>query len=242
MVKLPVRFLLHHQRAWSYTDTDGYEKIANMHYTFSTFPDASDVSIASPSEVADSEENNVWLHGSFRNKTWIEVLNQHPHDVLLMRKMKNPSDEVRRFVRWVNSNYEIDPKTKRVSVKASEENPWENTELEILHQPDFKCQPICDPDRVNYQGSTASWIQMTCKDCGLKCRKPRSKPFRSSVGCPHLNTDHRGSNAYVHKTYCRDCGTVTECISQTHHKSLTKSVSQLAEDRAAGACRSLSRL
>ena len=55
---------------------------------------------------------------------------------------------------------------------------------------------------------------------GEACQEERNAPTQDPDSCPHRHTDHRGSNKFVRKTFCIDCGTYIDSVPRDLAKEL----------------------
>jgi hypothetical protein len=60
-----------------------------------------------------------------------------------------------------------------------------------------------------------------CKDCGATWQVERNAPTLEPEECPHKRTNHQGSNKYVKKTFCLDCGTYIDSVTRDLAKELS---------------------
>ena len=228
-----------------FVDRDGYKKVAYMSAGDGTtipadigdtplleeqqFPDA-DGDLTMSWGVIGPSPDAIFQSGSFKGMRWYDVLTRHTKETLAMVRTKKTTKEIQEFSSWVTQNFTINKKTHQVEYKMPNTFDWESGEYELRQGPKSGCRR-CDPcTNMTTLGSSAKWCQWRCLDCGVVYRKLRKKPTENPETCRHLDTDSRGSNVEVHRTFCKDCGTYIDCVSQESYRATRKSAIGLTKD------------
>ena len=149
--------------------------------------------------------DTVFTKGTYRGRSFYDVLVEDPRQFTILRNAKNLSKELHSFVTWADQHFNV------------------NNDGVIEEKADWvtvPCIGVCTD--VRHKGSSAGFIRATCKKCGTATQVERNKPFLDPEVCPHANVDHRGSSRSMRKTFCRDCGVYTDVISRELHESLER--------------------
>ncbi len=175
--------------------------------------------------ILSQESPSFYVDYSYRGLRFYDVLMRYPRQFISWNRQKIRTNEEEAFCKWVNHNFHVDRTTFVVDINRPKSlAQWGDRDIsECIHRD------------VHHQGSSANFIQNTCKDCGKKWRVLRHPPTMDPEVCPHANVDNRGSNGKVVKTFCKDCGTVIASTVREAHRDLqTERLPQpaTAEERA----------
>ena len=178
--------------------------------------------------------------GQYKGWTYNNVLQRQPGYAVWALRLPEPSPNLKLFIDWVNQHYDYDltenehifrlkgtgsGATSAASASAAAQStrvPAPGTQgkrrsklSELRKDPDGPCRDGCDKDRGTFAGSNVHIRKFTCYKCGHSQQQSREcvEPSDPAL-CQHTNTDHRGSTKTVHKTFCKDCQTVVEEMSQ----------------------------
>ena len=121
--------------------------------------------------------DTVFTKGTYRGRSFYDVLVEDPRQFTILRNAKNLSKELHSFVTWADQHFNV------------------NNDGVIEEKADWvtvPCIGVCTD--VRHKGSSAGFIRATCKKCGTATQVERNKPFLDPEVCPHANVDHRGSS------------------------------------------------
>ncbi len=196
-------------------------------------PPSPDQSFAIVEEDEDAQKK--FQTGTFKNKTFHDVLHDHPSYYVKVYKQKSLPKEISEFVQWVDKYYDVNKETMEITARtrvqltprghvAASAHGAAGSSSSGIPRP---CPGGCD--NFHRKGSSARYIRTTCLRCGNVTQEERYQVTKDPATCKHENVDHRGSNRHVRKTYCKDCGTTIDIVDQDLHKQMQQIKQKFAE-------------
>ena len=185
--------------------------------------------------------------GQYIGESYAQITKERPGYVIWACKETTPGPQLAEYISWVNKFFVINIQEKKVTRRTTPVDegyeivtmvPPARTRQSKVSQlkpsPEGPCVPQCNDELCSRAGSTVHTIKLTCFKCGhsrTMQRKPAEATIPASV-CPHNNTDSRGSNKSVHRTFCTDCMTVVDVCSQDEWKNRKALGSQVTSGTA----------
>ncbi|CAE7946174.1 unnamed protein product [Symbiodinium sp. KB8] len=177
--------------------------------------------------------------GVYKRRTYASVA-QELQFIAWALAQSEPSAGLRDFLTWFNRYYVL--RDGAVESKASLGIP----EGTYVPRPKAKggakkrpnpplpqaCAAGCTS--FTYQGSTATTVRKTCRDCGHSTTERRQQNYtQDPETCSHEFVDNRGSSRTTSRTFCRLCGTFVDEVPQTFHaqrKAMARRMLQATAD------------
>ena len=170
-----------------------------------------------PLSVPEGGDRKFTL-GLLRGRTFLDVTLKDKLQYFSIRGSKKLNPEQIEYAQWVEDHFTAH---KDRSANGGTIDVWLTLKPAMPRQEGYIKMACAHPD-VHHKGSSARYIRSTCNTCKKVWQEERNVPSQDSAQCQHRRTDHRGSNKQVRKTYCLDCGTYIDSVSQAVVKSISE--------------------
>ena len=154
--------------------------------------------------------------GKNRGSTYeMIVLSDSEYCMKLMQTQRKIKDEIS-MKDWLQCLFKINGGILELKPKESWEDPTKSKQV-VPDQENPGCPGGCKT--FSRRGTNAYYDVQTCKECGKQTRtKKEIMEEFSPEECPHDVLDHRGSSKAISRTFCLQCKTFINEVSQEEKK------------------------